>query len=508
MPPRCRPLLPLLLLLCVAKVVCVRVTVSFTVTLGGLREADLFVDDNASVFLQALVRRVTALTRGAAVSVMDVANVAPGGGSFNLLRVRIAATFPATPTQLLPGGFIDSISTAPLEVSPGGLLGAAFAPYGPVGFVDVSIGDASLPFDALPDGAAAAAPMQPLKLRLARPPPPPALDWSRLQAVPVKPGPTYVRFAPSRPPPSPPPDAPGAPPEPDAPPEPCAPSPPIASPAALPVRDAPAPVPLQSTRALPAAAAGTGAGIPGATAGGVGGVGLGGVSTGVGGVGLGTGALGLGGVSPAGAAATGAALGASAATSSPSPTVVIVPTPVPTPVPVPVPVLGERPRPQGPQLGGYTPNPAAAQNAWLQQYTQQQQQQQQQAAQMEQQMQMQQQPVSMMQLGGSGAGYDATVCSLTAIQSNFQGILLSLAPCLQSASDACCASVTKLAGPTSSSYPNCLCAPDVFKAITQLDVSQVIPGASVNILERLQSCRARGQGPPYVGNGCGIGARG
>ena len=99
-------------------------------------------------------------------------------------------------------------------------------------------------------------------------------------------------------------------------------------------------------------------------------------------------------------------------------------------------------------------------------------------------------------------GVDTSKCSVSAIQSNFQAILVGLAPCLSDASDACCASVGKLVGPQGQ-YPNCLCDQAVFKGITTLDVSAVIPGVKVDILARLNACKAKNQAPPFIGgSGC------
>lgn len=97
-------------------------------------------------------------------------------------------------------------------------------------------------------------------------------------------------------------------------------------------------------------------------------------------------------------------------------------------------------------------------------------------------------------------GVDTSKCSVTAIQSNFQAILVGLAPCISDASDACCASVLKLIGPQGQ-YPNCLCEPNVFKGITTLDVSAVIPGVKVDILARLNACKAKNAAPPFIGGG-------
>jgi len=104
----------------------------------------------------------------------------------------------------------------------------------------------------------------------------------------------------------------------------------------------------------------------------------------------------------------------------------------------------------------------------------------------------------------SQGGVDTSKCSLSTIQSNFQAILVALAPCLSDASDACCASVVKLVGP-GGTYPNCLCEPTVFKGITTLDVSAVIPGVKVDILARLNACKAKNQAPPFIGGaGCAL----
>ena len=101
-------------------------------------------------------------------------------------------------------------------------------------------------------------------------------------------------------------------------------------------------------------------------------------------------------------------------------------------------------------------------------------------------------------------GVDTSKCSLSVIQSNFQAILVALAPCLSEASDACCASVVKLVGP-GGTYPNCLCEPAVFKGITTLDVSNVIPGVKVDILARLNACKAKNAAPPFIGGaGCAL----
>jgi hypothetical protein len=116
-------------------------------------------------------------------------------------------------------------------------------------------------------------------------------------------------------------------------------------------------------------------------------------------------------------------------------------------------------------------------------------------------------------------------------------LIMGLAPCLSDASDACCASINKLVGPAGT-YANCahtqrtqssllrlhafflphtlrrasraapapvagLCEPSVFKAITTLDVSAILPGVKVDIMARLGECRTKGAAPPYIGGaGC------
>jgi hypothetical protein len=43
----------------------------------------------------------------------------------------------------------------------------------------------------------------------------------------------------------------------------------------------------------------------------------------------------------------------------------------------------------------------------------------------------------------------------------------------------------------------------VFKAITTLDVSAILPGVKVDIMARLGECRTKGAAPPYIGGaGC------
>ena len=72
------------------------VRLSFTAAFRGLSEADLAQNGNSEVFLPALLAAVAAAAGGpgVAVSVADVANVAPSGANWGALHVRLAVTFP------------------------------------------------------------------------------------------------------------------------------------------------------------------------------------------------------------------------------------------------------------------------------------------------------------------------------------------------------------------------------------------------------------------------------
>ena len=408
--------------------------------------------------------------------------------------------------RLLPssaGAFVDALNAARADGSR--ILGKTFAPFGPVTLCCISIGDSMVP----PAGQQAAVPQGPLVLRLVRPPPTPppqaaavAFDTSRLSLLPF--------FAPTLPP-SPP--LPASPP----PPAPTASPPPAPLPALI--QERPDIVPIKPARApgpAPGPAdprAGPGPVAPGAA-----------LATPPGSVPLGTAgaATGLAGATTGLAGATGAL---AVTTPSPSPTATPSPTPTPSPspviaspppplpppvllldrpvpaVPTPVPTaaagppLGGQPQPQAPLGGlpaGQTPGfvvPGGTAPG-----------------------QQQQVPKPNVPVPGTTpsatlqtpGGVDTSKCSLSVIQSNFQAILVALAPCLSEASDACCQSVVKLVGPAGT-YPNCLCEPSVFKGITTLDVSAVIPGVKVDILARLNACKAKNAAPPFIGGaGCAL----